>query len=271
MSLKKIKILDGNFSHSSYSSDFQESKYIEWDRTPNLDPNEIIFITDNYCLHAEQIIGKKIAWLMEPRAINSGIYEWIGKNYNHFHKILTYDKELLDIIPNGLFCPHGMCWIKPEEQKIYNKTKLVSIISSSKTATEGHKLRHTVIKNINDLDVYGRGYNPIESKLEALKDYAFSIIIENSKCNTYFTEKLNDAFASGTVPIYWGTSDITSIFNPNGMIIFDDLYSLQNIIKTLNLEKYNSMLPAIKENFEKTKNHFLLAEDWIYENTNLMK
>jgi hypothetical protein len=270
MSLKKIKIFDGNFSHAKYSSDFQISKYIEWDRSANLDPNEIVFITDNYCVHAEQIIGRKLAWLMEPRAINSSIYEWMKNNYNLFQNVLTYDKVLLDNIPNGIFVPHGMCWIKPEDQKIYNKTKLYSIISSSKTITEGHKLRHRVIKKFNDLDVYGRGYYPIESKLEALKDYAFTIVIENSKSNTYFTEKINDAFATGTVPIYWGTSDITSIFNPNGMIIFDDINSLQNIIKTLSLEKYNSMLPAIKENFELSKK-FHLTEDWIFENTNLMK
>ena len=43
------------------------------------------------------------------------------------------------------------------------------------------------IKNILDFDLFGRGYRPINNKIEGLKDYRYSIVIENSKSDYYFT------------------------------------------------------------------------------------
>jgi hypothetical protein len=70
-------------------------------------------------------------------------------------------------------------------------------------------LRHqSVLKFKDKMDLYGRGYNPVEYKLKCLKDYAFSLTIENTKKDYYFTEKLIDCFMTGTVPIYWGCPSI---------------------------------------------------------------
>lgn len=269
----KVKIIDTNFAHAKYSTDFQESKHIEWDRdTSNLIENDIVFLSDDSM--RVNCNGKRIGFIMEPRAINPSIYEWIKNNNISFNSIFTYDKELLDSSNIFNFYPHSGCWIKPEDQKIYKKNKLISIIASNKNSTEGHNLRHQIISKAKEndliLDVYGRGYNPIDYKLNALKDYGYSIIIENSKIDYYFTEKLIDSFMTGTIPIYWGCPSIGNFFNLDGMIIVSDINSLLSEIKSLSLEKYNSMLPAIKENFELGKK-FLIAEDWIYENTNIFK
>lgn len=272
MNLKSIKIADQNFSHAKYTTDHQSSKYIDWDRTKNNDENAIIFITDNSMLSCENIIGQKIGFLMEPRSINNGIYDWVVENKHKFKSILTYDKQLIDLSKNFEFYPHCGCWIKPEDQLIHNKTKLLSIIASSKNQTRGHKLRHSVISfardmNIN-IDVYGRGYNPVDYKLTSLKDYAFSVVIENSKIDYYFTEKIIDCFMTGTVPIYWGCPSISKFFNLDGVIVFDDFDTLLTQLESLSLEKYISMLPAIRENFELAK-EYLIAEDWIYKNTKI--
>lgn len=270
----KVKIIDENFRHAAYSSDFQESKYIEWTRHLAFDDiDEILFMTDN-SLHKGKDYPHttNIGMLMEPRAMNPNIYSWVSKehNYENFDRILTYDKELLAIGKPFEQFFHGMCWIYPQDQKVYEKSKLISIISSNKTQLIGHQLRHSVINAFKDkLDVFGRGYNPVDYKLTALKDYAYSIVIENSKQDYYFTEKLLDCFVTGTVPIYWGCPSIGDFFNLDGMIIFDTIEDLQSQINSLDLNKYNSMLPAIKENFETAKNRYLLAEDWIYENTDI--
>jgi hypothetical protein len=51
-------------------------------------------------------------------------------------------------------------------------------------------------------------YSPLpkapQAKAAALRDYMFSIVIENAQVGRYFTEKLIDAIALGTVPVYWG-------------------------------------------------------------------
>lgn len=274
MSLRNVKIVDTNFAHASYSTDYQKSKHINWIRGSEIKNEDIVFFTDNSLINSSNFNCKKIGLLMEPRAINPSIYEWVKINYDKFDTILTYDKELIEISPNIIFYPHSGCWIEPEDQKVYNKTKLLSIIASQKNETIGHKLRHQIIKSvtseITDFDIFGRAYNPIDYKLNALKDYAFSIIIENSKSDYYFTEKLIDSFVTGTVPIYWGCPSIGDFFNLNGMLIFNDINHLLLIINSLSYEKYNSMLPAINENYEKAK-QFLIAEDWIYTNTKIFK
>ena len=271
--IEKVKLIDTNFAHATYSTDYQLSKFIKWDRTTSND-GDVVFITDNSMINSDHVKGKKIGMIMEPKSINPYIYEWVRLNHNKFHIIFTYDKILVDSCDNVLFYPHCGCWILEEDQIIYPKTKLLSIISSNKIQTNGHKLRHNAIALAKDnkieMGVFGRGYNPINYKLTALKDYAFTIVIENTNFDYYFTEKLIDSFITGTVPIYWGAPSIGKFFNTNGMIIFNDTNDLLLQLKSLSLDKYNSMSEAIKENYEKAK-EYLIAEDWIYKHSNIFK
>ncbi len=86
-----------------------------------------------------------------------------------------------------------------------------------------------------------------------LKDYMFSIVIENTKQDYYFTEKLIDALLTGTVPIYYGCPSIGDFFNTEGMIIVDNINDFMNAIDTLTNDKYESMMPHIQDNFERAK------------------
>lgn len=266
--MKLVKILDNNFAHGEYMSDFQNSKYIKWDRNLNNYSGENIIITDNF-LHLNGLPDNSTAILIEPKSINPNIYKYVFKNYNKFKNVLTFDKDLIDLGQNFKFYPFGGCWIKPEEQLIYPKKKLLSIIVSEKKSTSGHILRHEVVNKFKDkIDIFGRGYEPIENKLEALKDYMFSIVIENDKFDYYFTEKLNDCFTTGTVPIYWGCPSIKDFFDSKGIIEFDSIDDLSSIIMSLSEEQYHSKIENIKNNFEISKK-FLLPEDWIFENHNI--
>lgn len=261
---KRFKIIDQMFAHAVYSTDYQDSKYIEWDRTPISKDDKYIFYTDYSLDQVRENNSIKYAWILESPDITRQSHNWISHNNKMFDYVLTNNKELLDIGENFNFCPTGGCWIKTEDQKIYEKSKLISIIASAKRITHGHMLRHEIIQKFKDIDVYGRIYNPIDYKLIALKDYAFSLTIENTKKDYYFTEKLIDCFVTGTVPIYWGCPSIGNFFNTDGMIIFDDINDLTEIIKNLSFDKYKKMKAAIQENFEKAK-EYLIAEDYIYK------
>jgi len=252
------------FAHAAYSTDYQMSKYIEWDRTPVRTDDKIVFYTDHSLDQIRIKNEKTFGWLLESPDITSNSYKWIETNNSLFTYVLTHSKELLDRGENFLFSPTGGCWIKPEDQQIYEKTKLLSTIASQKRITRGHLLRHQCIQKFR-IDVFGRGYKPIPYKLEALKDHAFSLTIENTKKDYYFTEKLIDCFMTGTVPIYWGCPSIDKFFNIDGMIIFDNVTELSEIVENLSLKKYESMKDAIIENFEKAK-EYLIAEDYIYKN-----
>jgi hypothetical protein len=97
----------------------------------------------------------------------------------------------------------------------------------------------------------------------------FSITIENVKKDYYFTEKLIDCFMTGTIPIYYGCPSIDKFFDINGVIVFNKLGDLNNILHNLNKDYYNSKSEIIESNFEAAKK-YLISEDWIYENTEIL-
>ena len=263
---QKIKIADNTFSHSilGYCSDFQKSENFEWERTqPNNTEN--LVITDNFLTSNLPPSKNKIAWLIEPVCVAPQHYDYVRNNLMKFDYILTHEKTLLDLDYNTKFIPFGCCWIPKEEQKVYDKSKNISVISSNKTFTDGHRLRHEVIQKFGDkMDVFGRSYNPINFKIDGLKDYRFSVVIENCKRDYWFTEKLIDCFATGTIPIYWGCPSIGYFFNTDGMLIFDSVSDLETILNNCNEELYNSKLNAVRENFDKCKN-FLLPDEHVYK------
>ncbi len=263
---QKIKIADNTFSHSilGYCSDFQKSENFEWERTqPNNTEN--LVITDNFLTSNLPPSKNKIAWLIEPVCVAPQHYDYVKNNLMKFDYILTHEKTLLDLDYNTKFIPFGCCWIPKDGQKVYDKTKNISVISSNKTFTDGHRLRHEVIQKFGDkMDVFGRGYDPVEFKIDGLKDYRFSVVIENCKRDYWFTEKLIDCFTTGTIPIYWGCPSIGDFFNTNGMLIFDNVDDLETILNNCNEDLYKSKLDAVSENFDKSKN-FLLPDEHVYE------
>ena len=193
----------------------------------------------------------KFGWLCESSEIIFEVNNWIKENTHLleqcYEKIFVNDESFLSLSGLYEYVPpaSNMPWIN--KRKIFEKTKLVSIIASNKNYATGHKLRHKIInKYKHDIEVYGSSYKKIETKDEGIVPFMFSICIENSKYDTYYTEKVTDAIACGTVPIYWGTDKINTIFNPKGFIFLDDNFDITNLSKDL----YESKLDYIKENLE---------------------
>lgn len=230
------------------------------------------------------------------------IFNLLLEHYDKFDLILTLDKILLDKLPNAEFWPanyvsqfnilpnneniepkksvHWDSYEIPEEEtfKIHNKTKLVSCVASNKSFLPGHFVRLKFLEGIMKnpiVDVYGRGINPIDSKFDALKDYAFSIAIEMIRPGDmyhpekqvwvddeyYWSEKINDCFLTGTVPIYYGCPIIGNFFNLDGILVFNTIEELQHIIDNLSMEQYVSMLPAIEDNLNRAKKYPLNNDD----------
>jgi hypothetical protein len=52
-------------------------------------------------------------------------------------------------------------------------------------------------------------------------DYRFALVMENKRFDGYITEKIVNAFLSGTVPIWSGTREIYEVFNERAFIFYD--------------------------------------------------
>ena len=174
--------------------------------------------------------------------------------------IFTCDKELAKNKGFLYSITNAASWV--QDKQIYKKTKLVSMISSNKGYTPGHRKRLEYVEKFkNQVDLYGTGFNTIERKEDGLRDYMFSINIENASYDTYFTEKLTDCFATGTIPIFYGCKSVVDYFNEDGIIFLEDDFDISLLTKEL----YYSKIDSVKDNFEKIQN-FPVAEDYIYKN-----
>jgi len=57
-----------------------------------------------------------------------------------------------------------------------------------------------------------------EDYFNLISEYKFIICFENTKCGTYITEKIVNAYIANTLPIYWGSDNVNKIFNEKSMI-----------------------------------------------------
>ena len=212
-------------------------------------PVSISFDTAEYDRSADI----KVQVIIEPSAVigESRMKSFINDSSN-FDIILAWNQEVLDKCDNSYFFPFGSTWIDESDRKIFGKKKIVSLLASHKTIAEGHKLRHSFIEKVEDgiVDFYGTSVNNnVDNKITALKDYMFSIVIENTSDRNWFTEKIIDCMVTGTIPIFWGCENIGDFFNKNGIIDVKNEEELLNIVAALDQGMYELRRSAIKDNF----------------------
>ena len=117
-----------------------------------------------------------------------------------------------------------------------HKTDDISWVTSNKRSREGHNKRLDFLDFITDkinLKLYGKGFQFIEDKFDALYPTKYTLAIENSSVEHYWSEKIADAYLSWCMPIYYGDPLITDYFPEESMI-------------RINLEKPEEALAVIE-------------------------
>lgn len=272
----RINLVGGGFAHHiECSSALNKNKYVQW----VLDGSAPVSVhVDNAILSPTNPQKYNVGWFAESSAIIPNVIEAVRQNANNvldnFDMFMTHDLRLLNISDKFVYVPvNALPWI--QNKQIYPKTKNISMIGSNKTFCSGHEYRQSIIaKYENQIDHYGRGFSGRElpwtyvdengneecGKLIGLKDYRYSIAMENDNYDVILCEKVTDCFATGTIPIFWGTKKITEMFNGDGIIF------LENFDPQMCTEDfYNSKMHAIRENFNIACN-MLSAEDFFYIN-----
>ncbi len=261
----KINMLSRNFAHDKGSTANKAPINIEW--AFNSYENPISVYLDNDAMQGVQdkSNGKlSFLWLIESKKFDGGASETIKNNLeailDSYEQIWTHNDELLALNSKFKWAPAYGSYIT--DFGIHEKTKLASMIVSNKRWTKQHEIRHDfAMANQTRIDVFGRGIAEIPKKEMGLNDYMFSFAAENDTYDTYFTERILDCFATGTIPIYMGTKKIVEYFNPEGILFFDGTYDLDSLTPDL----YYSKMDAIKDNYERVQKYSIL-DDWLYEN-----
>lgn len=265
----RVPLVDFNAEFGSFA---KEAEILgldyKFEHTNHLNENDsFVVLTDKTIYYNWGAINiKKYFWIMEPRVIHPWAYDYIYNNYSKFEKVFSHDREFCKVIPNAVWYPWGSYFIPLDQHNIYNKSKNVSIVASAKNLAEGHQMRHSIISRYHEkFDGIKQG-GQVEPKLLWHKDFRFSVVIENSFSKGYFTEKLLDCFRTGVIPIYKGDPDVLSYgFDPNGIILFDQIQELGSILDSINDHLYLSKKESVEYNFKKSFD-YLFPWKYIYEN-----
>lgn len=172
---------------------------------------------------------------------------------DQFEKVVTLDTKLKG---NNLVYNHvGYPWfINKSFDELYSvehvkKTKVLSVIASdySKiTYSRNYRIRFDFVMALkrhfgDKIDVFGRGFEPIEHKDKGLTDYKYSIAIENMPLPFNISEKIADCFLTHTFPFYYDCPNISRFYDDRSFVkldIMDHDYSIKLIETVLKDESF---------------------------------
>jgi hypothetical protein len=163
------------------------------------------------------------------------------KFIRQFSSIATSRQDILSSMNNAYAIQYVCPW---QIQKTYDelvdskpspKTKELSAIISNLYTTDLHQKRYNLLNKLqghfkDKLNWYGRGNIYIKDKTDGLYPYKYSIAIENSIHEDYWTEKIADCFLSYTMPIYFGCPNITKYFDEKSMILLENIDDYKYVI-----------------------------------------
>lgn len=209
---------------------------------------------------------KRFVCLLEPEGFLN-LTERALDYQDCYDFIFTHNQNILDNCPKAILFPlwGDGTWL---DNYVHNKKIFgVSTLVGFKRMLDGHELRHALWTNQHLIKIHRKfflsqhnegltdfGNNPVmkeKKNKNELFDNQYHIVIENTKKENWFTEKLIDCLLSKTIPIYWGCSNIEKWFNTEGFHIVENLNDIINVCNSLTPEMYNKKLAIIEENYLK--------------------
>lgn len=141
--------------------------------------------------------------------------------------------------------------------KIPKKTKNISVITSSLAVLPVHLKRLDFISKLkqtfgNEIDFFGRGFNFVNDKADAILPYRFHICVENTNNNDLWTEKFADPLIGYSVPIYIGCANMDEYF-PKDSFYYLDINDIDGAISLINkilndpIKHYNEKIDKLVE------------------------
>ena len=279
-----VNLFDNTFSHTKDLWGYITATGVKmWGKPENIEfiknrmnYDGLTFFVDDYICRTslvDSVRSKyKVAWLLEPRALKPAPYMTVEKYSDKFDLVITHDKNLINKFSNCIHIQQAECRVAHEDWGVHDKNKMVSLIAAKKKMLEGHRFRYTVAEKLqgkHKFDLWGAAFdNWFENKTDALKDYMFSITIHNTIEDNFFTDGIVDCFALGTIPIFRGCPNIGDFFDKDGIICFQTIEELDEILSNLTKKDYYDRIEAVKNNYEIAKKFKKTNEDQIIGHVN---
>ena len=112
------------------------------------------------------------------------------------------------------------------EMRRPEKSNRISVVCSNAAHTEGQRRRLAFLGALKErlggrLVHYGRGFEPIRDKLDAIGPHRLHLVLENSESPHYWTEKLADAYLGWSLPFYAGCPNVGDYFDADSFVRLD--------------------------------------------------
>lgn len=150
-----------------------------------------------------------------------------GDRYCRVPLYLIYDRQLLEKAQKR----GGMT-----DAPVY-RDKFCSFVYSNGNADPVRERMFMALDSLKHVDSGGRLLNNtgyiVKDKLQFEENYRFSIAFENASYPGYMTEKVIQAFAAGTIPIYWGDTDADRVLNKKAYINVKDYGSMEDAAEAI--------------------------------------
>jgi len=121
-----------------------------------------------------------------------------------------------------------------------------------------------------DLHLFGRGFNAVRDKREAMQNYKYHIAIENHLQPGHHTEKLTDCFLALSLPFYFGDPNYANLY-PREAVIPIDIFDLEKsetiireAIQSNQYEKRLQDLRKAKHIAMSVSNPLIKARQWVH-------
>jgi len=231
------------------------------------DVYDYLIILNKYKHQIKCPIENRIVFIMEPswsQNWDRNLGSYVSKIYSH----INFDQKCQfnpSVMTTHLFPkPINIGEIQYVENNIntisntkYDKTKKLSIVVSNISGYKRYNFVQNLLNSDLEFDMYGRGWNItdrrykgyVENKLDAIKDYQFSICMENSVEDGYITEKFIDSILCETVPIYYGSKGVENWYGDCFEYIDVENDSIDKIKEIVSGDKVY--------NFDKAKDFYL--------------
>jgi hypothetical protein len=223
---------------------FSKTKLYPFEFTNDMNKANILFESFGDTFYDKKVWNKKIffsgeSWITHDDRYNivlKSSYDYsniinlplfvvyIHTNTTFLHRLIHRPLKTYDTIPKKFCC---FCVSNSSSQP---RNKMFQIVNSYKKVDSFGKFN-------NNIGFYAPGKYWSEEYINFLSQYKFIICFENSKYDTYITEKIVNAYLANSVPIYWGSSTVNTFFkqfiyleNENNDT---DYYDVLNKIKEL--------------------------------------
>jgi hypothetical protein len=167
-----------------------------------------------------------INYIGEPVLPDSDKYDLCLTSVNNIHNVVDLPLSIAYI-----HCNHFL-------PKLLNREKITNIANNfcAFIVTNGScAMRNKMFEKLNEykkVNSMGRFSNNMGGVLHSpywsneyhgiLRQHKFVICFENTKMETYSTEKIVNPYLGYSIPIYWGSHNIKNIFNENSMLFLQD-------------------------------------------------